>query len=123
MVENNGIPVDAPLWARLVENWGRIKLGLIDAVDADFGVYDQGRFVEARFEAYLARNQIPWPRHPSGGLCLDEDTFRLQARAYPAIAPLRELRYTLGLLRLNDLSIGLDGRNRTILSAFRASYG
>jgi hypothetical protein len=66
---------------------------------------------------------IPWPRLSSGALALDDDTFRSQARAYPIIAPLRELRYALGQLRLNELTVGPDGRNRTILSAFRARTG
>ena len=44
-------------------------------------------------------------------------------RAYPAVSPLRELRSSLADLRLNDLAVGRDGRNRTILSAFRARTG
>ena len=45
------------------------------------------------------------------------------ARAYPAVAPLRELRSSLAELRLSDLAVGRDGRNRTILSAFRSRTG
>jgi DNA polymerase-1 len=37
---------------------------------------------------------------------------------YPAIAPLRELRYALGKMRLNSLAVGQDGRNRTGLMPF-----
>jgi DNA polymerase I-like protein with 3'-5' exonuclease and polymerase domains len=36
---------------------------------------------------------------------------------------MRELRYALAKLRLNDLAVGSDGRNRTILSAFRSRTG
>jgi DNA polymerase I-like protein with 3'-5' exonuclease and polymerase domains len=36
---------------------------------------------------------------------------------------LRELRYTLSQLRLSDLAVGRDGRNRCLLSAFRARTG
>ena len=123
IVENNGVPVDVALWSQLVAHWARIKLGLINAVDADFDVYEDGKFVRAKFEAYLRANLIPWPCLPSGGLALDDDTFRSQARAYPVISPLRELRHSLGQLRLNELSIGPDGRNRTLLSTFRAKTG
>jgi hypothetical protein len=42
---------------------------------------------------------------------------------HPAIAPLRELRVSLSQLRLNDLTIGSDGRNRCLLSAFKARTG
>ena len=36
---------------------------------------------------------------------------------------MRELRSALSDLRLNDLAVGNDGHNRTILSAFRARTG
>jgi DNA polymerase-1 len=39
------------------------------------------------------------------------------------VSPLRELRSSLADLRLNDLAVGHDSRNRTILSAFRARTG
>jgi DNA polymerase I-like protein with 3'-5' exonuclease and polymerase domains len=42
------------------------------------------------------------------------------AKSYPRVSPLRELRSALSDMRLNELSVGRDGRNRTILSAFRA---
>jgi hypothetical protein len=45
------------------------------------------------------------------------------ARAHPAVAPLRELRSDLSGMRLSDLAVGRDGRNRTMLSAFRARTG
>src|SRR6516164_10205110 len=45
------------------------------------------------------------------------------ARGYPVIAPLRELRGSLSEMRLQELSVGKDGRNRTMLSAFRARTG
>ena len=45
------------------------------------------------------------------------------ARAFPIVAPLRELRSALSQLRLSDLQVGKDGRNRTLLSAFRARTG
>ena len=45
------------------------------------------------------------------------------ARAYPIVAPLRELRVALSQMRLSDLRVGKDGRNRAMLSAFRARTG
>jgi hypothetical protein len=122
-VENFGVPIDTGLLDRLKRHWPTMTLQLICAIDSDFEVYDGKRFVAARFERYLVEHGIPWPRLPSGQLCLDEETFRQQAKVHPAIAPLRELRYTLGQLRLNDLGVGPDGRNRTLLSAFRSKTG
>src|SRR5262249_6482488 len=72
----------------------------------------------------LALQGIPWPRLDSGRLALDDGTFRDLARAYPEqIGPLRELRYALSQLRLNDLAVGPDGRNRVMLSAFQSRTG
>jgi DNA polymerase I-like protein with 3'-5' exonuclease and polymerase domains len=34
---------------------------------------------------------------------------------------MRELRHTLGQMRLNELAVGRDGRNRVMLSAFRSA--
>jgi hypothetical protein len=82
------------------------------------------RFSVARFANYLARRGIPWPRLPSGALALDDKTFRAMARLYPdTIGPIRELRYTLSQLRLHELAVGADGRNRLILSAFASRTG
>jgi DNA polymerase I len=58
----------------------------------------------------------------SDRLDLSDDAFREMARTYPKVAPMR-LRSALSELRLNDLAVGADGRNRTILSAFRARSG
>jgi hypothetical protein len=54
---------------------------------------------------------------------LSDGAFRQMAKAYPLVAPMRELRSALSDLRLNDLQVGQDGRNRTILSAFRSRTG
>jgi len=81
-------------------------------------------FSADRWAAYLIRKGIPWPRLPSGELALDEETFRERARAYPAeVGPIRDLRTTLSQLRLQDLAVGSDGRNRYLLSAFRSKTG
>jgi hypothetical protein len=40
------------------------------------------------------------------------------AGKYPQIEQLRELRYSISKLRLHDLSVGLDGRNRASLWAY-----
>lgn len=81
-------------------------------------------FSAERWADYLKRNRIPWPRLPSGALALDDDTFREMAKAYPAeVGPMRELRHTLGQMRLNELAVGPDGRNRCLLSVFRSRTG
>jgi hypothetical protein len=122
-MEHNGVPIDTEALHKLRQHWHHIQDRLIAAVDARYGVYDGRSFREERFAAWLARNGIPWARLESGHLDLSDDTFRQAAKAYPAIAPLRELRHALSELRLNDLAVGRDGRNRCLLSPFRARTG
>jgi DNA polymerase I len=119
-MERNGVPIDVEALDRLRHGWTHIQDALIAEIDHDYGVYDGRTFKTSLFEQWLIRTGIPWPRLESGRLDLSDDTFRQQARAWPAVAPLRELRHALAELRLNDLAVGSDGRNRTILSAFRA---
>ena len=45
------------------------------------------------------------------------------AKIYPEVSPMRELRSALSEMRLNDLAVGADGRDRTILSAFQSRTG
>lgn len=75
-------------------------------------------FSAVKWEAWLTRTGTPWPRLETGALDLSDDTFREMARAYPAVATMRELRHALSQLRLNDLTVGGDGRNRCMLSPF-----
>jgi DNA polymerase I len=122
-MEWNGVAIDTEVLARLREGWTGIQDQLIAAIDADYHVYEGRSFCEDRFGELLIRLGIPWQRHDSGRLDLSDDCFRHMAKAYPVIAPLRELRSSLSDLRLNDLAVGRDGRNRTILSGFRARTG
>lgn len=80
-------------------------------------------FNAQRWGEWLAEHDIPWPRLESGALDLSDDAFRQMARSHPEVAPIRELRHTLSQLRLNSLAVGSDGRNRCMLSMFRARSG
>ena len=122
-MESVGVPIDAIAYSTLTTHWEVIQDRLIERIDADYRVFDGRAFRSDRFAAFLAANNLPWPRLPSGTLALDDDTFRQMARAHPQIAPLRELRVSLSQLRLADLAIGRDHRNRCLLSAFRARTG
>jgi hypothetical protein len=123
IMENIGVPMDAAALGVLRQNWEDIKVRLVSEIDADYGVYDGTTFKRDRFIAYLARAGIPWPTLPSGALAMDEDTFREMARAWPQIAPLHELRVSLSKMRLAELAVGSDGRNRCMLSAFQSKTG
>jgi DNA polymerase I len=122
-MEHNGVPIGTTTLGQLKLHWQDIQDQLIAEIDKDYGVYEGREFKLDRFAALLAERNIPWPCLESGRLDLSDDTFCEMARAYPVIAPLRELRAALSQMRLSDLAVGRDGRNRTMLSAFRARTG
>jgi hypothetical protein len=122
-IEWAGTPIDVPTLNLLRSHWTDIQDDLIAAIDRDYGVFEGRSFRRKRWEHWLARHGIPWPLLESGQLDLSDETFRQMARSYPAVAPMRELRSALSELRLSDLAVGSDGRNRCLLSAFRARTG
>jgi DNA polymerase family A len=122
-MEHNGVPIDVQLLTTLRARWGDIQDQLIADIDSKYGVYDGHTFKADRFAAWLAKMDIPWPRLDTGRLDLSDDTFRQQAKAHPAVSPLRELRSSLSELRLEKLAVGSDGRNRVTLSAFQSRTG
>jgi hypothetical protein len=122
-MEHVGVPIDAPLLATLRESWDDVKTRLIERVDQQYGVFDGTTFKLDLFEKFLAAHGIPWDRTEHGTLKLDDQTFKERSRAFPILNPLRELRYSLAQLRLTDLAVGRDGRNRTLLSPFAAKTG
>jgi len=122
-IESVGIPLDVDGIRRLTSAWPAIKNALVEDVDAAYGVFIDGSFNAARWESWLRAQGIPWPRTDAGRLALDDDAFREMSRAYLQVAPMQQLRATLGQMRLADISLGPDGRNRYLLSAFRAKTG
>lgn len=117
-VEATGVPIDKETFQKLHNNWDPIKLELVKSVDGGFQVYEGISFREQRFSNYCARNSIPWPRLPSGHLELRDETFREMSKRYPQLLPLVELRSVLGKMKLSELAVGPDGRNRYSLSCF-----
>lgn len=122
-MQHEGIPIDTPNLEFVRDHWDGIIYELIAEVDEAYGVYEGRSFREKRFEAYLVQRRIPWERTAHGHLKLDDDTFAEMAKSYPALDSLRNLRQSLGAMRLNDLAVGKDGRNRTLLSPFSSRTG
>jgi hypothetical protein len=122
-IEHAGVPIDMEALSVLRERWEEVKDGLITLIDNDYGVFDKQTFKASQFSDFLVKHGIPWPRMESGALQLDDDTFRQMAQTYPILAPLRELRVSLSKMRLAELAVGRDGRNRCLLSGFRAKTG
>jgi hypothetical protein len=122
-VQTNGIPIDMEVFSLLKDRWLSIQDQLIADIDADYGVYDGRTFKARRWEEYLIAHQIPWPRLESGALNLSDDVFKEMSRSHPRVSPIRELRAALSGMRLSDLQVGDDGRNRCLLSPFRSITG
>jgi DNA polymerase I len=122
-MEWHGITIDTDTLALLRAYWTDIQDELIAGIDSAYHCFDGRTFKRDWWARFLAEQLIPWPLLESGNLDLSDETFRQMAKAYPIVSPMRELRSSLSDLRLNDLAVGGDGRNRTILSAFRARSG
>ena len=125
--ERRGIPLDGALLARLRDQWQNIRLDLVTELDRPFGCYEVVDGVphwrKHRFADYVRQHRMSWPTHENGTLDETDQTFREMAGKYPQIEPLRELRYSLSKLRLNDLAVGHDHRNRAPLWAFGTKTG
>lgn len=119
-MEHNGVPIDVEMLEKLRSRWMGIQLDLIQSVDSSYNIFEGSTFKADRFDMYLQKNNIPWPRLPSGKLDLKGDTFREMAKGHPELEPLKELRHSLSGMRLNSLAVGEDGRNRCLLSPFGA---
>jgi hypothetical protein len=125
--EHRGVPMDLPTLSQVRHHWDGMRLDLVTELDRPFGIYEivngQPHWRKENFKAYVRRMGMSWPRREDGALDEDDQTFREMEGKYPAIGPLRELRYSLSKLRLNDLQIGSDGRNRALLGAYGTKTG
>lgn len=111
----NGIPIDVPNLDRIRYRWHAVKRDIVAEIDRGYGVFDGDRFKSDRWEAWIERQKIPWPRTDTGRIKLDRKTFRETAKTYPQVAAMHDLRNALSELRLEKLAVGPDGRNRAPL--------
>jgi hypothetical protein len=99
---------------------------MVPAIDAKYGVYVRGmdgdwHFNMESFAAYLDREEIIcWPRLESGQLNMRRKTFEEMSKGHPQLEDLRQLRHARDKMRRVKLTVGEDGRNRTVLWPFKA---
>jgi DNA polymerase-1 len=122
-MEAEGIPLDFELLTCVRQKWPLIKEKLVARADAQYGVYEGTAFRTEKFERYLAAHNMPWPRYSNGRPILRDQVFRDMAKARPELNLLRETRDSLSKLRLEELQVGHDGRNRFMHSAFGTVTG
>jgi hypothetical protein len=121
--ERRGLPVDLPLLTRLRTQWDALKCNLVSTQDR-FGVYDivdgVPHWRKKKFANFLVRTglHLVWNRLPSGAFDESDEAFKELEGSHPDVRELRQLRYTFSQLKLNDLQVGLDGRNRCLLGAY-----
>ena len=118
-----GTPIDTEMRQEIATYWDQIQDALIAQIDASYGVYEGRTFKTKNWADYLQREGIAWPRLPSGALEMTDDTFKQMAGIHPQVAPIRELRSALSEMRLSNITIGDDGRNRCLLSPFSSKTG
>jgi len=122
--EHVGVPIDMEIFSQLADKktWREMRDSMVPLVDVH-GVYVRDKLGEwhwnnARFDELVVAEGINWPRTDASKLDLRRKTFESMAKAYPQIEPLRQLRYIRDKLRTIRLSVGGDGRNRTVLWPF-----
>ena len=128
LVQAKGMPIDVSLWNLLLEN----RQAVIDALrqqydpsyrDADPIWTAEGKFSEARFERWALSVGVPWwPRHESGRLNLEGDTFLAMAHHHPGLMGIYTLREAISFI-CRGIPIGRDGRNRPSLFPFGTATG
>ena len=117
-IEFNGIPLDTETLSLFQRSVGEAKLALIEEGDREFGCYENGHLRNNRVWAFAARNHIPWPELSSGAPVLADEELKTLAARYPVVEGFRQLKKTVGALRLNKYAAGLDGRSHVSLHGF-----
>jgi hypothetical protein len=126
-MEHRGVPIDMHIFQRLRDpkTWVSVRDAMVPVIDANYGVYVQAKngdwtFSAERFETYLERRGIDWPRLESGKLNLRRKTFENMTKGWPELEELRQLRHARDKMRSVKLAVGADGRNRTVLWPFKS---
>jgi DNA polymerase family A len=123
-MRHRGIPIDKPLFDRMAQHWAELRQGLIDDLNTRFPVFE-GSVLKRRLleELAVARGIDYWPRTPTGQLCTSEEALELIAQRNPGMAEFCSAKAVLDKLKNFELSVGADGRNRCMLSAFQSKTG
>lgn len=123
VMEWTAVPIDTSVWTSLVDAWDDLKLHFARLLDPQQLIWEGTGFSYARFGAWLASEKIDWPQLPSGKLDVKREVWSDMVLGHPQLKPFASLWFLLSQLRLSKLSIGPDGRNRALLSAFRSKTG
>ena len=132
LIDHRGPPIDMDIFPSLADErtWGAMRDAMVPAVDAHYQVYERNSsgewsFNHDRFELYLKHEGLlkSWPRTETGKLDLKRKTWDDQSRGHPQLGNLRQLRHVRDKMRKVKLTVGADGRNRTVLWPFKSKTG
>ena len=119
--EATGIPIDTRIVAQVARIVGSASRASSPPTPiASTASLTATRSSQEKFAAFLAKHKIAWPRTPKRVSCAPTRTRSRTWRSgmhHKLLNPLRETLSTLGQMRLNDLRVGSDGRNRAALQA------
>ena len=129
--ERRGVPMNGLQLGKMKHHWQDMRCGLVEELDGPFGCFEivKGRphWRRKRFAAYLHRQGLlaGWLRRADGNLDESDEAFlaMVQSPQYRHMEPLRNLRYALAKLRISNLSVGADHRNRAPLWAYGTKTG
>ena len=123
-MQRQGVPIDVNRFNRLIAQWDSIKLQLIETLGKPYGVYDaEGHFSHKLFATYLSKRLWLWPTTKTGRLDMQEKTFKQMAQRHPELENLRQLKYCLEQLKLQNFAVGRDGYARCWLAPFASRTG
>jgi len=122
-IQRRGSPVSSIEHFILKHGMPLLKDKLITNLDKDYDVYENGSLKLAKLKAYMQVHNIPWGFTPTGRPKTDYEFVSEKAKAYPQLENLKELMGCLSQVKLNDILIGPDGRNRCQLKPFMTATG
>ena len=122
-LEYHGIPIDIETFQQLKENWSEIVDRLIDSERDRFDVFGNRDTDQDKFGKWLQERGITfWPTTASGKLSTGKWALEEAAKIYGGdVYELKELLSAVRQTRLFDtLRVGVDGRNRFMVSPFNS---
>ena len=124
IAERNGVSIDVEKLGLIRKHRALIRRRLVKAVDVDFGVCAEDGISPLKLRDYVEEHDLAWPRTPKTGWpVIEREIFEKVVEAYPFLGPLFDLNKLVKDLKTEHLTVGSDGRNRTLLSCFGTLTG
>lgn len=117
-----GTPIDPQIHI-LKQLWTQKLPLLVAEIDKQYGVYNGLHFNYERFENYIDSQNISWDYTPSGLPITKRQYMSDQAKLYPQLEQLHELKKTVDEFTELKIAVSSDNKNRTMLSPWGSKTG